>query len=336
MSSVLLATCAALPHGDIGGDGDAEELLTACARVGTDARWAVWDDPAVSWDQADLVVVRTTWDYTLHRGEFLAWAAARPRIANPAAVLAWNSDKTYLRGLAEGGVPVVPTTWAAPGEALALPSGTDFVVKPAVGAGSVGVGRFAADDPDAPRAARRHAGSLHALGRTVMVQPYLGDIDEHGETALVYIAGAYSHAIRKGSMLPEPVVNEVRPGFSRELFVAERITPREPSPAERDLAERVLAAVPGSADLLYARVDLLPTSTGPVLIELELTEPSLFLRHGDGAADRFARAIADTASRDSSTARAVAASASRSTSTGTASGFDPASGFDTASGDSPP
>ena len=303
MSSVLLATCAALPDGE----EDADELRSACARIGVDARWAVWDDPDVAWDEADLVVIRSTWDYTQRREEFLAWAGRRPYIANAAAVLAWNSDKTYLRELAEAGVPIVPTAWAAPGEAVVPPPGTDFVIKPAVGAGSIGAGRFAGADPGAPAAARRHAESLHALGRTVMVQPYLAGVDEHGETALVFLAGVFSHAIRKSSMLPQPVVNEVRPGYSRELFVAERITPRTPSAAERALADQVLAAVPGSTDLLYARVDLLPTPTGPVLIELELTEPSLFLSHADGAADRFAVVVADAAARVRTEPGAVAA-----------------------------
>ncbi len=297
MSSIFLATCAALPDGEP--DEDGRLLTAACERAGLDARWAVWDDPDVAWDQADLVVVRSTWDYTPRRDEFLAWAGGLTRVANPAPVLAWNSDKTYLRGLAEAGIPIVPTSWAAPGTVPDLPAGTDFVVKPAVGAGSVGTGRFAGDDPNAFETARRHVAALHALGRTVMVQPYLEGVDEHGETGLVFVGGEYSHAIRKASMLPEPVVHGVKVGSTRELFVAERITAREPSPAERALAERVLAAVPGGPGLLYARVDLLPTPAGPVLIELELTEPSLFLNHGDGAADRFARAIAGSAAERS-------------------------------------
>jgi glutathione synthase/RimK-type ligase-like ATP-grasp enzyme len=293
VSSILLATCAAFPDGDP--DEDATALISACGRVGFEASWAVWDDPAVAWNEADLVVIRSTWDYTARRQEFLSWAAGLTRVANPAPVLAWNSDKTYLRELSEAGVPIVPTTWAAPGEAVDLPAGTDFVVKPAVGAGSVGTARFAGDDPDAPAAARRHAGSLQARGRTVMVQPYLDQVDEHGETALVFLGGVYSHAIRKAPMLPEPVVHDVDPASIHELFVAERITSRQPSSAERTLAEQVLAAVPGSPELLYARVDLLPTRQGPVLIELELTEPSLFLRYAEAGPDRLARAIGDVA-----------------------------------------
>jgi glutathione synthase/RimK-type ligase-like ATP-grasp enzyme len=293
MPSILLATCAALPDGEP--DDDGVLLMAACRRAGLEPNWAVWDDPDEAWDEADLVVIRSTWDYTPRREEFLAWAGGLARVANPAPVLAWNSDKTYLQELADAGIPIVPTSWAAPGAAVELPTGTDFVVKPAVGAGSVGAGRFAVDDPDALASAQRHVDALHALGRTVMVQPYLSEVDEHGETALVFIAGAYSHAIRKASMLPEPVVHEVGAGKPRELFVAERITSREPSSAELALAERVLAAVPGAPDLLYARVDLLPTPNGPVLIELELTEPSLFLGHADGAADRFAAAIKNAA-----------------------------------------
>ena len=128
-----------------------------------------------------------------------------------------------------------------------------------------------------------------------MVQPYLSEVDEHGETALVFIDGVYSHSIRKASLLPEPVVHAVAVPRSHDLFVAEGITARDPSKAERALADQVLAAVPGSGDLLYARVDLLPSPDGPVLIELELTEPSLFLRFADGSADRFAHAIARAA-----------------------------------------
>ena len=281
--TAYLATCAALPGGD---EADGAALLAACTRAGLDASWQVWDDPAVDWAAADLVVVRATWDYSARRREFLAWAAAVPRLANPAAVLSWNSDKRYLADLAAAGVPVVPTDWAEPGEDARLPGSGYFVVKPSVGAGSMGAARFAADDPAASAWARTHIGTLHAAGRTAMVQPYLADVDAAGETALVFLDGAYSHAVRKGPMLAEAVVNGLD---GASLYVAESIAPRTPDAREREVAEAALAAAP--ADLLYARVDLLPTAAGPVLIELELTEPSLYLGYREGAADRFAAAI---------------------------------------------
>ena len=281
--TVVIATCAELPAGDE--DGDA--LVAALADRGVAARWQVWNDPAASWAD-DLVVVRSTWDYTSDRDGFVAWARSMPRLANPAEVIAWNSDKTYLRDLAEAGVPVVSTTFFAPGETARLPLAGEFVVKPSVGAGSMGAGRFAADAADAARA---HVTSLHDAGRTVLVQPYVTDVDTVGETALVYLDGVFSHAIGKGAMLPAGMVH---PADGYRLYVEERIEAREASAAELAVGDQVMRLLRAwfGADLLYARVDLLPTPAGPLLIELELTEPSLFLSYDAKAADRLAEAIA--------------------------------------------
>jgi glutathione synthase/RimK-type ligase-like ATP-grasp enzyme len=286
MPAALLVTCADLPSGD----EDADLLLTALESRGIQARWVVWDDPAVQWGSA-LAVVRSTWDYTMRRGAFLRWAQAVPRLANPADVIAWNSDKTYLRDLADAGVPIVPTTWAAPGRAVRLPGVAEFVVKPSVGAGSRGAGRFT---PDRLADAQEHVHQLHAQGCTVMVQPYLADVDSAGETALIYFGGEFSHAIRKGPMLPDGVVH---PHLSHALYVEEVITPRAPSEGELAVGSKAISAMRErwGRDLLYARVDLLPSPDGPVVIELELAEPSLFLAHAAGAADRFAIAIAELA-----------------------------------------
>lgn len=281
--TVVIATCAELPAGDE--DGDA--LVAALADRGVAARWQVWNDPAASWAD-DLVVVRSTWDYTSDRDGFVAWARSMPRLANPAEVIAWNSDKTYLRDLAEAGVPVVSTTFFAPGETARLPLAGEFVVKPSVGAGSMGAGRFAADAADAARA---HVTSLHDAGRTVLVQPYVTDVDTVGETALVYLDGVFSHAIGKGAMLPAGMVH---PADGYRLYVEERIEAREASAAELAVGDQVMRLLRAwfGADLLYARVDLLPAPAGPLLIELELTEPSLFLSYDAKAADRLAEAIA--------------------------------------------
>jgi hypothetical protein len=286
MSSVALVTCRDLPAGD----EDAASLTAALDKLSVAAEWLIWDDTEMTWSH-DLVVVRSTWDYTNDRDAFLAWTRKVDRIANPAAVIEWNSDKTYLRDLADVGVPVVATTWAAPGEPLDVPDVAEFVVKPSVGAGSKGAGRFAAADL---AAAREHAVALHRAGRTVMVQPYLGGVDDHGETALIYLDGSFSHAVTKGAMLPRGAVNPLDPGFSHSLYVEERIVAARASAAELSIGDLVMAEVErrDGRSPLYARVDLLPSADGPVLVELELTEPSLFLDHADGAAERFAGAIA--------------------------------------------
>ena len=272
----------------VGLDEDAPVLAAALLRHGIESRVCVWDDGAVDWSAWDLAVLRSTWDYPRRRDAFVRWAAgvdAVGALRNRPAVVEWNSDKRYLLELAARGVAIVPSSVLEPGEAVGLPATGGFVVKPTVSAGSQDTERYTAEE--APRA-RAHVDHLHAQGRNVLLQPYVERVDDDGETALVYLGGHYSHAVRKGPILagaPETVGG---------LFAAEQIDPRTPSDGERAAAEAALDAVPfDRRDLLYARVDLLPGADGqPLVLEIELVEPSLFLRFDDAAADRLASAIA--------------------------------------------
>ncbi len=271
-SRVALATCAALPELY----ADDQPLVAALASLGVTASPAVWSGD-VDWSAYDLVVVRSCWDYTDRRAEFLAWAASVPRLANPADVLAWNTDKRYLGELAAAGVPVVPTTFVAPGESFEVPA-YEHVVKPTVSAGGRDTVRYAAGQSSAA-----HAQALLDAGRHVMVQPYATAVDTEGETSVLSFGGVVSHAARKAPVLVGD--GAVDPGE-----VA--ITPREASAAELALAASALAAVPFEGSLLYARVDMVPGADGsPVLMELELVEPCLFLATSPGAVDRFAGAV---------------------------------------------
>ena len=233
-----------------------------------------WDDSEADWASYDLVVVRGTWDYVPRRAEYLAWAASVPRLANPAQVLRWNTDKSYLGRLAAAGVPVVPTTYVE--GAFAPPPG-EYVVKPTVSAAAADTARYGPGDE---AAARAHVERLQAAGRGVMVQPYLRSVEEADETSVLFFGGAYSHGARKGAVLAGDAA--LAPGDTP-------VGPREPSAAERAVAERVLAAI--GEPLLYARIDLLAGPDGPLLLEAELAEPYLFLQNAEGAAERFAAAI---------------------------------------------
>ena len=297
MPSVALATCREFPSLD----ADDRLVLPELERLGLTPVPAVWTDVDVDWASFAAVVLRETWDYSERRDEFLAWTrrvADVTLLLNPAAVVEWNTDKRYLRDLADAGVPVVPTLFVAPSDdpdGWRPPEGyDDFVVKPAVSAGSRDTVRYSASGPmDAPRSQVRR---LLEAGRTVMVQPYLDAVDAAGETAVLFIGGEYSHAIRKGPLL----VRGVEGARVEGLFVEEQIDPREPSADELAVARDVVARIPGGADaVLYARVDLIPDPMGrPQLLELELTEPSLFLAHSAGAPTRLASAIARHAGID--------------------------------------
>ena len=237
-------------------------------------------------------MLRSAWDYTERIGEFLEWVtrtAQRTRLLNPPPVVRWNSDKHYLRELAAGEVPVVPTTFVDAGaeprpvlEAfLARHTCAEVVVKPAVGAGSRDARRH---ERAATGEMLAHLQPLLAAGRSMMLQPYLERVDRDGETALVFIEGAFSHAIRKGPLLPAGAP------ATAALFAPEKISPRVPATAELEVARRAVAQVP-FGQLLYARVDLIRDAAGqPRVLELELTEPSLFISHAPGSEERFAAA----------------------------------------------
>lgn len=276
MTRVALATCAEVAEGD----EDSPALVAALAARGVEAVPKVWDDGAAEWNDFDLVVVRSTWDYAERRDAFLGWAESLARVLNPPAVLRWNTDKRYLRELDDAGVSVVPTHFLSPGERFDPPE-RRFVVKPAVSAGSR---HSASYEPDQAGEAREHVARLHAMGRTVMVQPYLDGIDSGGETGLVYIGDTYSHAVRKAPLLQpgQP------PGDA--LYLEEQVEQARPSEAERAVADSALDVAPDG--LLYARVDLVPGPEDPLVLEVELTEPSLWLGYAPGATERFADAIA--------------------------------------------
>ena len=278
MTRIALATAMAMEAADAD-----EELLMEHL---PNAELAAWDDPTVDWSRFDIVVLRSTWNYTDHLDAFLEWidrVSSVSRLVNPATVVRWNTDKRYLGQLAKAGIPVVPTVYVEPGDEVPAESLTGHVVvKPTVGAGSKGAALFRANAV----AAAAHLKELHNDGRVAMVQPYLDGVDADGETALIYMGGTFSHAARKAAILSKEM------SWSTGLYADEKVVPTTASARERDIADRIIAAlaqlVPGGADIAYARVDLLPTPDGPVLLELELTEPSLFLACDPGAAARAA------------------------------------------------
>lgn len=286
---IALVTCAALP--DL--DADDHLLRDALRARGAEVVAAVWDDAAVDWGSFNLVLVRSAWDYHERRDAFLAWAdrvAAVTALHNPVQVLRWNTDKTYLGEVAGAGLATVPTTilrtaddvvaWSPPTDAGSV------VVKPTVSAGSNNTTRHP-NDPDGISAARARLLEHIAQGRVMMAQPYLDSVDAAGETALLFFGGVFSHAIRKG-----PLLDLANDGARvADLYLKETIDPRTPGGDELALAQKVLASLP-FATPLYARIDIIRDADGaPVVLEVELTEPSLFFAHGDGAADRLADEI---------------------------------------------
>ena len=264
-----IATCKQLPEPD----PDQDVLGAALAAGGFAAALCGWDDPDVDWDAPIPTVLRSTWNYPLAIDAFRAWidrVSRAARLVNPPDVVRDNLHKRYLVELAARGVPVVPTTLVERGQAcdLAAIAAPRIVIKPEVGAGSLNAKTFERDRGDA---AALH---LHELTRTgaALIQPYLHSVDDYGERSLMWIDGELTHAIRK------------TPRFAGD---AERIDgPFAIADDERAVAEAALA--PYVDQILYGRVDVARDDAGkPVVMELELVEPSLFFARHPPALDRY-------------------------------------------------
>ena len=282
MPRIAVVTCLELPEPDV----DEKLTLEGLTAVGLDAELAAWDDPKVDWRSFDLAVLRSCWDYPDHYQEFLDWLDRMDKLVpllNPVSVVRENLDKRYLGELEEAGVPIVPTVYASSDDQLrtaVLDHGWNvIVVKPVVGAGSIGTRVF--DVKDMGRA-EKHLASLGSLG---MVQPFLKSVNRGGERALVWIDGAFTHKIVKSPRFADD---------DESVSDAQELT-------EDELAfgETVMAKV--SDDLLYARVDVMEGDDGEILLsELELIEPSLFFMQNKRALERFSAAVMRRVSRTES------------------------------------
>ena len=271
-----IATCRPLPEPDV----DEELLLTALQAAGVSARMVAWRD-ATEWAPGVPTVIRSTWDYIHHLPEFRSWVrhvAADAALWNPPQVVLNNLHKRYLLELAARGVPVTPTALLERGsvcdlhELCASRSWHDVVLKPAVGAGSHETHRV---DPRTDEVAKLAARLLET--GDLLVQPYLPAVEGHGERAVVWIDGEFTHAVRKSPRFA---------GGSESVSAALPI-----SADERAVGDAALRAIAGD-ELLYARVDVAPNAEGhPVVMELELVEPSLFLLQHPPALERLVAGI---------------------------------------------
>ena len=264
-----------------------QRALDAVGVAATPTPWTEHVDDAGGLRRFRRVLPLIAWGYHTDHARWLracrTWDAAGIALANPASVLAWNSDKRYLDVLARRGVAVPPTAWTdrvtAEGiEAAFRDTGAaQLIVKPTVSGGAWKTLRLRRGAPldavpgDAPTGA-------------AMLQPYLPTIETEGETSLLFFGGAFSHAVNK-----RPVPGEFR---IQEQFGG-RYTPLpEPPEGALELAGQVFAAI--DEPLLYARIDTVPDADGRwLLMEAELIEPDFYLGADPRQGAAFARAVAD-------------------------------------------
>ncbi|MEM8757161.1 MAG: hypothetical protein AAGF47_05190 [Planctomycetota bacterium] len=278
--TVGIVTCRVLPEPD----PDQELMLSELSSAGLSVQLLPWDDESADPAAFDACILRSCWDYHERPDDFLAWcdaAATQTRLLNPPTVVRWNAHKRYLRDLEAAGIPIVPTAFfdrASNSDLASLlddRSWTDIVIKPCVSAGSARTRRFR----DAARTDAANAAAFLAELTTTadtMIQPFMPSVETTGERAAVWIAGQPTHAIVK-----QPRFHDDDESVSEAVPVTD---------TERELFDRCLALA--SEPVLYARLDTMPAADGtPLISELELIEPSLFLLQSEAATRAFVEAV---------------------------------------------
>lgn len=288
---IAIATCVKLPEPDV----DEELLLAALEKRGASVRMLPWDDASAAATADEIVVIRSTWNYFEDVDRFLSWIDRTSKITtvwNPSSLVASNAKKTYLRDLEAKGIHVVPTEYAMhtdkarrrARDVMRERQWNAIVVKPVVSAGSFLTQRF--DDSDSSIAsAEAFLDRILADGRDAMIQCWMPTVDTYGERSLVWIDGEITHAVRKAP---------------RFIGGAESVSASDVPIAddERAFATRVItSATELTGSLLYGRVDMVRDNDRLRLMELELIEPSLFLKQAPHALDRLADAILARASK---------------------------------------
>ncbi len=262
-------------------------LKEALERIGLSVERTYWDDPNYNWSQTRAVVFRTIWDYFERFETFWPWLQSiqtQTQIINSMKLIEWNIDKAYLFDLAQCGIPIVPSILIKKGQFQKLSEiakkcdWTDLVVKPTISGGGYLTYKYGYTDLE------RYQAQFDALvtERDMLVQGYVSSITEKGEASLMVFGGEFTHSILKRAKVGDFRVQDDFGGT---------VHPYQQTPAEVALAKRVMKQCPELP--IYGRVDLVwDNQDRPMVSELEIIEPELWVRKAPWSADIFAKAIA--------------------------------------------
>lgn len=250
-------------------DLDIPFAIKAAEQLEIDLVFANWNDKSIAWESFDAAVIRSAWDYVPVRDEFLQFAKnveTRTKLFNSYDVMRWNTDKKYLSNLENKGVPIIPTKFASnideamPAVSWAFGIAEAIAIKPTVGAGARLAGK-ATTEAEAIEFVKR----ILEAKRTAIIQPYVSSVDDEGEKAIIVINGEISHVAKKVPALTKGGHGDA----AGQLEITNEI---------RDIVKNISNAVSEWDDLLFARVDVVRMGEKLVLMELELTEPWLFMQ----------------------------------------------------------
>lgn len=229
-----------------------------------------WQDKNVNWQNYDAAVIRSTWNYVPFREEFVSWSQKvekETKLFNSSKIVKWNTDKKYLLELEQNKIPIIPTKFCSSVEEVefkldwAFSQASAIAIKPSIGAGARLAGRASSIDE-----AKKLLKNIFENNRIAMIQPYIESVDTEGEKAIVVIDGKLSHVARKVPALTQGGHGD----GAGSIAIDKKI---------EDIFEVIASKLSTWKELLYARIDVVEFKGSYLLMELELTEPWLFMKY---------------------------------------------------------
>lgn len=274
-------------------DEDSAVLIHALKMRGIKGKSVNWDDPTIDWTKPDLCIIKSASNYIFDPKKFQNWAKSVEKTTplwNTRKLIQWNQDKHYLKDLEKKGIPMPPSIFVSkstsedPHDILQSSNWDEIVIKPTIACGSFGLQRFKSDSVEAEQYLVKltKAGYIQELlGETIsmppcdaIIQPYLPEI-MNGEVSVFYYGNKFSHSVLKRAKQNDFRAHPIW-GASVEKHI--------PSIEEYDVCDAIFDAI-GMTE--YVRIDLVNTSNGPLIIEVELIEPFMFFDLFPDKAENF-------------------------------------------------
>ena len=258
-------------------------IQNSLRRRGHNVEWLDWRRTDISWSKFDRIIIRSTWDYHLNPDDFLiamSLIEKETELVNCFKLLQWNYDKRYLLRLNKQKIPTVATKLITkPNPEILLQTCEEWntnrlIVKPTISASAFHTYMISMD---------QITNGIDQFFNDVnewIIQPFMEEIQTSGEISMMFANGQFTHAVKKKPRTGDFRVQEELGGTNQHIL---------PGPVLLNFASSILSILPALP--IYARLDLLETKNGPIVMEVELIEPSLYLNHFVPAADKFAEAF---------------------------------------------
>jgi len=263
-----------------------DQIISYLTEKGLNISKEIWNDEQVKWENYDLAILKSPWDYFDLIEDFYAWLKKiedlNIKLLNPLEIVRWNADKHYLHDIENAGLNVTPSKFITKGDEVNLLQyfedfKTDqFIVKPAVSGGSKNTFRVTAANVDEINEKLKILVQLEDF----ILQPFIKEIEEIGELSFLFFNGQFSHTLLKKA---------AKGDFRVQATFGGTVLPHQPNDELIKTAKKYVDQF--AEGCLYARVDGAMVNNEFVLMELELIEPFLFLDTNEKALKNYYEAL---------------------------------------------